>query len=116
MDGDGLAYFVDWQNTISRIANESLRKKAQKRLEDVRASFDKVKAKLQNASAQFKPFLSDLGDIQKALAADVTPGGVKAIKNVVSSANRNYEEVNKTINAALLEMDKMEKALTSEAK
>jgi hypothetical protein len=116
MAGDGRQYFQNWQNTVNGIANESLRKKAEKRLNAVKASYDKVETSLQQAADKFKPFLSDLGDIQKALAADVTPGGVKAIKSTVSSANWNHQFVNKAITAALKDMDKMEKSLSSEAK
>jgi hypothetical protein len=115
MGSDGRRYFQDWQNTVNGIGNESLRKKAQKRLNSVKGSYDKVEASLQQAGDKFKPFLSDLADIQKTLAADVTPGGVKAIRSTVRSANWNHQSVNSAINSALKEMDKMEKSLSSEA-
>ena len=116
MGSDGRQYFQNWQTTVSAIANESLRKKSQKRLDAVQASYNKVEASLKTAGDKFKPFLSDLGDIQKALAADVTPGGVKAVSSTVRSANWNHQFVDKAIQAALKEMDKMQKALSSEAK
>jgi hypothetical protein len=116
MAGDGQKYFQDWQKTVNGISNESLRKKSQKRLDAVKSSYDKVEASLQLASEKFKPFLSDLADIQKALAADVTAGGVKAIKSTVKSANWNHQFVSKAVNSALKEMDKMAKALSTEAK
>ena len=115
MGGDGRKYFQDWQNTVNGIANESLRKKAQKRMDVVRKDYDKVEASLAAAGEKFKPFLSDLADIQKALAADVTAGGVKAIKSTVSSANWNLQYVDSALKAALKEMDKMEKALQHNA-
>ncbi len=116
MASDGRKYFQDWQDTVKGIANESLQKKAQKRLEAVQKSYDKVEASLKVAGEKFKPFLSDLSDIQKALATDVTPGGVKMIKSTVSSANWNHQYVDKAINSTLKEMEKMEKALSSEVK
>ena len=116
MGGDGRKYFQDWQKTVAGIANESLRKKAQKRMDAVRISYDKVEAALQIVGDKFKPFLSDLADIQKALATDVTAGGVKAIKSTVKSANWNHQYVDKAVQSALKEMGKMEKALSSEAK
>ncbi|MCL4787189.1 MAG: DUF2959 family protein [Verrucomicrobia bacterium] len=116
MASDGRQYFQSWQSTVNSIANESLRKKAQKRLDTVKASYDKVEALMKVANEKFAPFLSDLGDIQKALSTDVTVGGVKAIKSTVRSANWNHQFVSKAVNAALKEMDKMEKALSSEAK
>ena len=116
MDGDGQAYFKEWQDKITGIANESLRKKSQKRLEAVRSSFDKVKVELKKASERFKPFLSDLSDIQKTLEADVTAEGIKAVRPTVKSANTNYKPVDEAINAAIKEMDKMAKALSPNAK
>jgi transposase-like protein len=116
MAGDGRKYFQDWQKTIDSIANESLRKKAQKRMDAVRKDYDKVEASLVQAGEKFNPFLSDLTDIQKALATDVTAGGVKAIKSTVSSANWNLQYVDKAIKSALKSMDSMQKALSSEAK
>ncbi len=116
MAGDGRQYFKEWQKTIDGIANSSLKKKAQKRLASVQASYDKVETSLKLAGEKFAPFLSDLGDIQKVLATDVTAGGVKAIKSTVSSANWNHQYVNNAVNAAIKELDKMAKALSSEAK
>ena len=116
MDGDGQKYFKDWQDSITGIANQSLRKKSQKRLEAVRADFDKVNKELKEASVKFKPFLSDLSDVQKTLAADTTAAGVKAVRSTVKSANWNYQSVDRAINSALKEMDKMGKALSPEAK
>ena len=116
MDGDAQQYFKDWQNGMTSIANESLRKKSQKRLDAVRSDFDDVKKELTEASAKFKPFLSDLSDIQKAVAMDLTAGGVKSVRSTVRSANSNYKSVDRAINSALKEMDKMQKALSPEAK
>jgi hypothetical protein len=116
MAGDGRQYFKDWQKTVDGIANESLRKKAQKRLNAVQVDYDKVEVSLKAAGEKFTPFLSDLTDIQKTLATDVTPGGVKAVRPTVSNANWNHQFVNRAVNAALKDMEKMEKALSSEAK
>jgi hypothetical protein len=116
MAGDGLKYFADWQRTIDSIANENLRKKAQKRLETARKGYDKVAAALQIASEKFGPFLSDLADVQKVLANDVTAGGVKAVKSTVSSANGRFQAVNSAVNNALKEMQKMEESLSTQAR
>jgi uncharacterized protein YoxC len=116
MDGDGQQYFKEWQDTITSIANESLRKKSQKRLETVRADFDEVKKELKEASAKFKPFLSDLSDIQKTVAMDVTAAGVKSVRSSVRSANSNYKSVDRAINSAIKELEKMAKSLSPEAK
>ena len=116
MEGDGQRYFETWQASVNSIANASLRKKAQRRLDSVKASFQKVNKSLVTARDKFQPFLSDLSDIQKALANDVTPAGVKAVRSTVEEADWNHKFVSNAIQQALKEMKKMEEALGSEAK
>ena len=116
METNGATYFKTWQDQANEIANASLRKKTLKRLNTVKSSYDKVLASLTQAGEKFKPFLSDLSDIQKALATDVTAGGVKAIKSTVKSANWNYRYVDKSITSALKEMEKMAKSLSTKAR
>ena len=108
-------YFGDWQNAINGISNMSLHKKAQKRLNAASQSYDKVKANLITAGEKFRPFLSDLADVEKSLSQDVTAAGVKSVKGVTKRANWDYQFVSKSINKALKEMEKMEKALSSQA-
>jgi len=116
MEGDGLNYFKEWQKTTEGITNESLQKKAQKRLNAVRKSYDKVIVSMKSASEKFQPFLSDLTDIQKALSQDVTADGVKAMRSTVSDANWRYKTVNGAVKDALKEMDKMAQSLSTESK
>jgi hypothetical protein len=115
MSANSAKYFSTWQQKIEEISNASLKKSAQKRLDSVKGSFDKIFGALSQARDKFGPSLSDLGDIQKALALDTTPGGVKAMKSVVSSAKTNVDGVIEAVNVALKEMDRVEKALTSQA-
>jgi hypothetical protein len=116
MQGDGLKYFEGWQKTISSINNESLRKKSQKRLDDVKKSYAKVTDHFKAATEKFKPFLADLSDIQKVLSTDLTASGVKGLRSTVSDANSRFRAVNGTINDALDEMRKLETSLSPEAK
>jgi len=83
---------------------------------EVRANFDEVKKELKEASAKFKPFLSDLSDIQKTVAMDVTAAGVKSVRSTVRSANSNHKSVDRAINSAIKELEKMAKSLSPEAK
>ncbi|PWU13627.1 MAG: hypothetical protein C5B50_19050 [Verrucomicrobia bacterium] len=108
-------YFRDWQATIQGINNPSLQKKAQKRLDAAAKSYDKVQEEMKAAADKFRPFLSDLSDIDKALSHDVTADGIKSMKSTVRSANWNYKFVSSAIKDALKEMDKMEKALSAQS-
>lgn len=116
MTADGGKYFTTWQNQVDEISNKSLRKKSQKRLDAVKTEYSDILTSLKQAGEKFRPFLSDLGDIQKTLATDLTAGGVSALKSTVKSANWNYKYVDKSITTALKEMGKLAKALSTEAK
>jgi hypothetical protein len=108
-------YFGAWGEQVAGIAKESLRKKAQKRLDTVRKSYDKVIGSLREAAEKFKPLLSNLDDVQKTLANDVTPGGVKAVRSTANDANSNMKKVRWSINEAVQELMGMEKELSSQS-
>jgi hypothetical protein len=116
MSGDGMKYFEDWQKTLNGIANESLKKKGQQRLDAAKKGYAKVETSLKSAGEKFKPFLSDLADIQKVLSNDLTAAGIKNVKRTVGNAEWYYKTVNATFKDALKEMEKMEKSLAAEAK
>lgn len=116
MRSDALGYFSNWQKTVDGIGNASVKKQAQKRLDTAKKGLGKAETALKVAGEKFTPFLSDLEDMQKALSADLTAGGVKAIKGLVSDANWRYQEVNSAIKRAVKEMEKIEKELAPEAK
>lgn len=105
-------YFGTWQDDVASISNADLRKRAQRRLDDVRKSYDKVVGSLKQAAEQFKPFLSNLDDIDKTLANDITAGGIKAVRGTASDATWNEKKVLRYINEAIDELYKMEKALS----
>ena len=107
-------YFGAWQADVGAISNESLRKSAQRRLDDVRRSYDKVVASLRQAATAFKPYLSNLDDIQKTLANDVTEGGVRAIRGVANDAKDNQRKVLRSVNEAIDNLGSMEKALSTQ--
>jgi DNA-binding XRE family transcriptional regulator len=115
MQGEGMKYFEDWQKSISSISDESLRKKSQQRLDAVKKSYAKVINEFKEATDEFRPFLADLGDVQKVLSTDLSASGVKGLRSTVNKANSDYKSIDRTMKAALEEMQKMEKELAPEA-
>ena len=114
MDSASKDYFGAWQADVGGISKESLRKNAQRRLDDVRKSYDTVIASLRQGAVAFKPFLSDLDDVQKTLANDVTVGGVKSIRDTASDATKAQRKVLRNINDAIDQLASMEKALSTQ--
>ena len=106
-------YFGAWQQDVAGINNASLRQTAQKRLDTARRNYDKVIASLQEAGKRFKPLLSDLDDVQKMLANDITPAGVKSVRGVANDARRDGDRVRATITDALDNLQSLAMALST---
>jgi malate synthase len=115
MESEAKAHFGAWQKELDSISSDSLRKKGQKRLDAVQKSYSKVAGSLGRAGTSFNPYLSDLDDIRKILANDLTPGGIRAIRNTVGSAKFNLKIVRGHLADAIEELDRMQKSLSSTA-
>jgi hypothetical protein len=71
---------------------------------------------LEAAGGKFSPFLSDLADIEKILANDLTAGGIKSVKDTVASAKFNLGNVRRYVNSAMKSLDAMSARLKPDAK
>ena len=115
MEAEADTHFGSWQKEIDGIANPGLKKKAQKRLAAVQKQYGQVVTQLKDAATRFTPLLSDLNDIQKTLANDLTPGGVKSVRGSVSDAKWNLTSARRSFYSAIGELTKMEKSLGTTA-
>jgi hypothetical protein len=77
-------YFNDWTNQTSAIQSEELRKRSAERKAEVSSKLDEVTASYQALKGSFKPFTSDIKDIETYLGTDLTAGGLATIKDVVA--------------------------------
>lgn len=115
MQQEAQAHFGGWQKEIDGINNAKLKKQAQKRLDKVQKSYEKLTTQLASAGTSFAPYLSDLNDITKILANDLTPGGIKAIRGTVGQAKFDLQSVRSHIYDAIKTLDGMQKSLSSSA-
>ena len=78
------AYLGDWTNKLALIQSEELRKRSAERKEEVSRQLSEVESSYLGVKNSLVPFTSDLKDIQTYLGTDLTPGGLAAIKDIVS--------------------------------
>ncbi len=97
MQAKGQDYFTDWNQQLASIKNEDIRSRSAKRVKEVQAKFQDINGNFQEAKTAFKPFMSDLKDIQTYLSNDLTPAGIDAIKKTVTKANKQVPALKKTI-------------------
>jgi len=97
MQAKGADYFKDWDQQLATIKNEDVRARSSKRAKEVETKFIALNGSYQEAKTAFKPFMSDLQDIQTALGNDLTPAGIDAVKKTVAQANKEVKPLKKTV-------------------
>jgi len=77
-------YAESWSNQLAAIQSPELRQRSSDRMNQVTAKLNDVEASYQGVKNSFKPFTSDLKDIQTYLGTDLTAAGLSTIKDIVS--------------------------------
>ena len=87
------AYFAAWDKEIETMSYEAVKTRSRERRNEVYASFDSVYRRYQETQATVGSLLDYFQDIRKALSADLTAGGLEAMKASISNVNTNAEKV-----------------------
>jgi hypothetical protein len=85
----GAAYFQTWDEQLAQIKNEDIKSRSEARKKEVQDQFTKIKLSYTEIGDAYRPFISDLQDIQTALGTDLTAGGIAAIKGAAQKANQD---------------------------
>jgi hypothetical protein len=86
MKANGAAYFAKWDQETAKMQNEDIRHRSEARQLQVSAHFARISQQYDETEAAFKPFMSDLRDVQKFLGTDLTAGGLVAVKGIAAKA------------------------------
>ena len=115
MRGKGDEYFKAWDEQAAQIKNEDIKNRSAQRKAEMQKRFTDIKMSYTEASELFKPFLSDLKDIQTALATDLTTGGVSAIKGAADKANKDSTPLKVSIDKLVAQFKDLGVALQAAA-
>lgn len=99
MRTSGTDYFKDWDQQIAQIKNEDIKNRSADRKNQVQKEFTDIKLAYTQASMAFRPFMSDLTDIQSALRTDLTAGGVSAVKGAAEKAKADGAQLKSSVDA-----------------
>jgi len=94
---NGKAFFAQWDEQVAKIQSEDIKSRSQSRKDEVMKKLEALKAKYAEAESAFKPFMSDLKDIEQALSMDLTASGVKAVSKSAAKANKSAVPLKKSI-------------------
>lgn len=90
-------FFAAWDAQLAQINNEDIKARSEARKKDVADKMEAIKRSYAEAETAFRPFMSELKDVQKYLSVDLTTGGVAAIKNTVTKADQDAAKLGETI-------------------
>ncbi|MGO8836247.1 MAG: DUF2959 family protein [Limisphaerales bacterium] len=115
MRKNGKEYFAKWNEELAGIKNEDIRNRSAARQKEVSDAFSDVKRSYAEAETDFKPFMSDLRDIQKYLGTDLTPAGVASMKDVAAKANKTGATLKKSVNKLAADFKSLGVAMSAAA-
>lgn len=112
MQAQGKAYFAQWEKQLAEVKNEEIRNLAAQRRAKLQETFDNIKTVAEPLKTQFDPWMSDLKDLEKYLANDLTIAGVDAAKGLFAKTKAEGIEVQKSMDALVAELNTIAATLT----
>lgn len=101
----GKQLFAQWEAELQSIKNPEIRATADERRARLQAAYQDMIGPLIDARADFTSLLSDFSDLQKALALDLTPDGIKAVRPLVAKVNAQASAAIKSLDALAAKLD-----------
>jgi hypothetical protein len=105
MHSRGNAYFDEWQLHLSQSREPEVRKQAGEHHEALQESFGTIQQASQRASDAFKPFLSDLHALRRALENEGTSTAGDSAKELIQRTKKEGEQVRLELEAIRRELD-----------
>lgn len=98
-------YSNAWQNETQQISSPELRDVARARNERVSAQYQKVDASAQAVRAAYGPFLTQLDDVERYLANDLTYTGIDAAAPMFDTVRSSADELLRQIDKLQADLD-----------
>jgi hypothetical protein len=80
------AFLESWNAELGQIQNPDIKGRSQARKDEVAQQIEAVKRSYSEFDVAFKPFLTDLKDVEKYLSVDLTRAGVASVREPVAKA------------------------------
>jgi hypothetical protein len=116
MKEQGQAYFKQWETELSQVNNPEIRTLAEQRKAELKATFESIRTYSEPLKAQFDPWMSNLKDLDKYLANDLTIAGVEMAKPLFKKTTNDGLEVQKSMDALIAELNTLAATITPAGK
>jgi hypothetical protein len=101
----GAEYFKAWEQQVAELGSDELRRRATERRAELTAAFQKISEASEALDEAYEPFMADLVDIEKFLAADLTPQSIALISDLLEQAAQEAAVVNQRVDDVIKQID-----------
>jgi len=105
----GNDYFMEWESSYT---NPEIRELSERRRIEMREVYAKIPEASIGVKGALKAYLTDIREIQKYLANDLTPQGILAIKPIALRAGTDGDNLKETIKNVLSTIDRVKTEMT----
>jgi hypothetical protein len=109
------SYLKAWDQDLAKIQNEDIRARSSDRRQKVQVELDKLAELAKKVGESYRAFEANVLDIQRALGADLTPGGVQAIAPVANEARKNAVPLRDSLNGLHQQLESLGVAMSAKA-
>jgi hypothetical protein len=102
------AYFAQWEEKAAQIDNPSVRASAEAGKARLRAAHERITSASLAARDAYEPFMRDLQDVRRYMAADLSPTSLQMLGDVGKKAGADGATVKQRIDAVIAELDAVE--------
>ena len=104
LEARGKVHFESWDKELATIQNEVIRSNAQARKLEVLTRFNNLRNECRTVLTGYSPVQSDLRDTQRFLNADLTLGGLAAVKDTATRVTQQATPVRESVSKLVAEM------------
>jgi hypothetical protein len=112
MRAEGGIFFEQWQQEIAALQNTELQQIALERKETLQQTFRNISRYTVEARDQFRPWMTNVKDLERFLGSDLSVSGIYAAKKLVDETRANADKVTQSLQTLIDELNSLDAAMT----
>jgi chromosome segregation ATPase len=106
LKSQGAGYFQAWEKQAESITDPELKQRAMDRRTKLAAAVESVSTTMAAAGEELDTYIKSLKDMQTYLSNDLTPAGIKSVKDRIKKADDMSEEIGEKIDKVVAALEK----------
>jgi hypothetical protein len=112
MRAEGRIFFEQWQQEIAALQNAELQQLAQDRKSTLEQTFRNISRVTVEAKDQFRPWMTNIKDLERFLGSDLTAGGIAASRQLIEQTRASADKVTQALQTLIDELNSLDAAMT----